>query len=239
MVSIIKDNDFKMKANIWTDDEDDERARFTEGNNYFVNYILHPISNRYNDEFVLTQTTCRMGGVEQIRLEKRNSHTFNWRYNIHSHKVNDFLQRNGLHPLDYGKITYSHCYDWEGSYVYKSNFELIKYGQGGLFVKHKDKLEGGLTCKDIHTHMCLLYPPAHLSPFEGGDIVFYLKNYIGEETEHIIKPSKFEDWTFLIFEQQTMHEVTPVTKGVRYVYKAPIYKTNPYCVKMNEDDLES
>lgn len=136
-------------------------------------------------------------------------------------------------------MSYSFYYNYEGEYVYKISFELIKYGQGGLFDKHKDKLEGRATDRDIHTHMCLLYPPAHLSPFEGGDIIFYLKNALGEEVEYAIKPSEFKSRTFLIFEQQTMHKVTPVTKGFRYVYKAPIYKKNPNYVECDEDCLES
>lgn len=240
MVSIINDDNFEIKANYWTDDEDDTRGRFSKGNDYFIKYILNPKPDRFNDEVILTQTTCRIGGVEQINLEKRNSHTFKWHYIINSSKVNDFLQKNGLHPLDYGTMSYSCLYnDYDGDINYKIRFELIKYGVGGLFAKHKDKLEGKLTCKDIHTHMCLLYPPAHLSPFEGGDIIFYLKNALGEEVERVIRPSKFTSWTFLIFEQQTIHKVTPVTKGFRYVYKAPIYKKNPNYIEGDEDDLES
>jgi hypothetical protein len=137
-------------------------------------------------------------------------------------------------------VSYSCLYDnGESDINYKTSFELIKYGVGGLFDKHKDKLEGRTTDRDIHTHMCLLYPPASLSPFEGGDIIFYSKNAVGEEVERIIRPSEFTSWTFLIFEQQTMHKVIPVTKGFRYVYKAPIYKKNPNYVEDDEDCLES
>ena len=87
--------------------------------------------------------------------------------------------------------------------------------------------------------MCLLYPPAHLSPFEGGDIIFYTKNYIGEEIIQTIKPSEFNEWTFVIFEQKTIHQVTLVTKGIRYVYKTQLYKQNPNYVENDEDYLES
>ena len=42
MVSIINDDNFEIKANYWTDDEDDTRGRFSKGNDYFIKYILHP-----------------------------------------------------------------------------------------------------------------------------------------------------------------------------------------------------
>lgn len=93
MVSIINDNNFEIKANYWTDDEDDTRGCFSKGNDYFMKYILNPKPDRFNDEVKLTQTTCRIGGVEQINLEKRNSHTFKWRYIINSYKVNEFLKK--------------------------------------------------------------------------------------------------------------------------------------------------
>lgn len=240
MVSTITDNIFDIKADVGTDDDSDERFKFTKGHDYFMKYILNPKPNKFNEEIILKQTTCKIGGVEQINLEKRNSQTFKWHYIINSQKVNDFLVKNGLYLLDHGVASYCH-YDWESYTNYKTKFELIKYEVGGLFNKHRDKLEGQLTDRDIHTHMCLLYPPAYFSPFEGGDIVFYLKNNLGVESEQVIKPSEFTQWTFLIFEQQTMHKVMPVTKGVRYVYKAPLFKKNPHYVVDNydEDHLES
>ncbi len=236
MLSIIKDNNISIKVGSsihddWEDqyiDDDDERCNFTDITYYFNKYIINP-----EKEYMETETshsTCRMNGVEKIRPDKRHSYTYSWKYILKSDKVNQFLESNKIRGLDF--------FTYEGfcgtDYMsYKSKFELIKYEKGGLFIKHKDKLYGEPTCEYIHTHMCLLYPPVHLSPFEGGDIIFYLKNDIGEEITRTIKPSEFTDWTFIIFERPTLHEVLPITKGERYVYKTQLYTKNP-----NYDDRE-
>ena len=86
--------------------------------------------------------------------------------------------------------------------------------------------------------MCLLYPPANISgeKFEGGDIIFYN----GDEIIQTIEPSKFENWTFVVFKRKTLHRITPVTKGERYVLKTPIYSINKNYVepKWQESDCE-
>ncbi len=84
--------------------------------------------------------------------------------------------------------------------------------------------------------MCLLYPPDSINKYEGGDIIFYDTKSNGS---HVVEPSKFTTLTFIIFSQQTLHEVTLVTKGTRWVFKAPLFEVNRNRNCSDCDDLES
>lgn len=181
-----------------------------------------------------TQTKCRVYGEEKVDLNKRNSETYNYSYIMSNDLVNKYCEKNNLLPIDYNELD---NYWSSNSKIYKTKFELLKYNVGGFFLKHKDRLMSKETDFYLHTHMCLLYPPKTLSEYEGGEIIFYDE----ENNEYLLEPSKFEKWTFVLFEQKTLYEVKPITKGIRYVFKAPPQNTrnNNYIEKQDCERLES
>lgn len=91
------------------------------------------------------------------------------------------------------------------------NWQLHCYEPGDHFAKHTD---GRKTSR--HYATMLLFPPATLSFFTGGDLLLYI-----EETTPIkIQPSTFSFWTLVIFRLGIPHECTPVTSGRRFVLKS-------------------
>ena len=87
-------------------------------------------------------------------------------------------------------------------------FKLIKYNVGDFFKLHKDS-QG--------THTILIFCP---SDFKGGA----LKLKKNDLCELVIRPEvmkKFESecYTMVTFSTDFLHEVEPITEGVRYVLK--------------------
>ena len=92
-------------------------------------------------------------------------------------------------------------------------FKLIKYEKGDFFEMHKDS---------HGTHTCLIFCP---SEFKGGDLILK-KNDLWElrfkpDTLPVTKDGE-PCYTVLIFSTDFLHEVTPITEGVRYVLKGVI-----------------
>lgn len=112
----------------------------------------------------------------------------------------------------------------------KLEFRLHCYTVDGKFAPHTDgKKNVG------HFATLLIFPPATYSPFTGGDLVFYPDN--GKTI--VMKPSKFTDWTAVVFKIDLEHEVRSVVSGKRYVFKTQLClpKTNLYF--MNENIVPS
>ena len=87
----------------------------------------------------------------------------------------------------------------------KLEYKLVKYKEGDFFNLHKDS-QG--------THTVLIFCP---SDFEGGDLI--LKKDTSFELK--IKPSEIKDSFMIVkFSTDFLHEVTPITKGRRYVLKS-------------------
>jgi predicted 2-oxoglutarate/Fe(II)-dependent dioxygenase YbiX len=102
------------------------------------------------------------------------------------------------------------------------SFALLKYNVGGEFIKHRDKLLSKFNDYYLHSHTCLLYPPSHISKYGGGNLILYDE----KDKQTIINTSQFKNWTFIIFNRKTYHEITPVTSGQRYVFKTQLFIKN-------------
>ena len=114
--------------------------------------------------------------------------------------LTDLEQRSSW---DY-KYNYIKINDYYENYSNKE-YKLIKYQEGDFFNLHKDS-QG--------THTVLIFCP---SEFEGGDLI--LKKDTSFELR--IKPSEVKDSFMIVkFSTDFLHEVTPITKGRRYVLKS-------------------
>jgi len=99
-------------------------------------------------------------------------------------------------------------------------FKLIKYETGDHFDEfHYDTLSTAINAQMIGT--ALLFPPVHISPYTGGDLVFKVDED-DQELTYTIHPSKFTEWTLITF-GHLLHKCTPVESGTRYVLKADIW----------------
>ncbi|CAH6418432.1 Hypothetical protein HVR_LOCUS149 [uncultured virus] len=103
-------------------------------------------------------------------------------------------------------------YDIKQKYK-KSKFQLHCYESGGFFSEHTDGKKG-----PRHFATLLIFPPAHISPFEGGDLILKPVN----QEVVTISPSQFKDWTVVAFRLDVAHECTPITSGRRFVLKTEL-----------------
>jgi hypothetical protein len=108
------------------------------------------------------------------------------------------------------------------------NFKLIRYNLGDHFNEfHYDTLHTSNDGQMIGT--ALLFPPAHISPFTGGDLIFKI-NEEDQELTYTIEPSKFTDWTLITF-GHLLHKCTPIITGTRYVIKGEIWSCFPNLIQ--------
>jgi hypothetical protein len=174
-------------------------------------------------------STCRIKGIDSVNIIQRNSLSYTDKFYINFGTQFDklFNSLNIINPNSY--------YDDSGMYLSLSsitNWELIRYDVGGKFEKHKDRLRENI--RDgyyIHTHTGLLYPPGSFSNYTGGELIFYNGN---EET--IIETSKFDKYTLIIFDINTLHKINPVISGSRYVFKGQLLSYNPNYVASNDEE---
>lgn len=90
----------------------------------------------------------------------------------------------------------------------EKNWDMIVYEEGGFFSKHSDSKKSA-----NHMGTILLLPPKHLNDYEGGELIIYDGN-----NQYSILPDK-DKWKCVMFPVNVYHELKPVTKGRRIVFK--------------------
>lgn len=117
-----------------------------------------------------------------------------------------------------------------------SSFKIIRYDESDHFDEfHYDTMHTHNSAKTIGT--ALLFPPADISPFTGGDLIFKIEED-DQVSLHTIHPSKFKEWTLITF-GHLLHKCTPVLSGTRYVFKGEIWSMYPDIMKPVELSIES
>jgi hypothetical protein len=105
------------------------------------------------------------------------------------------------------------------------NVSLLRYKAGGQSqsIMHRDK-----QCSNSHVATYLLFPPAVLCRnFTGGNLIVY-EQLSRDKSETIVnkivyETSKFDTWTEIYLKLGTLHEVSPLTSGARFVFKGEIH----------------
>lgn len=87
--------------------------------------------------------------------------------------------------------------------------KVLKYLPGCFFKLHTD------TRKGLNHHLTVLILP--VKNYEGGELILHTNDGTVNITAG---PS---EWTLVMFRPDVPHEVTPVTSGVRYVFKTDFY----------------
>lgn len=107
-----------------------------------------------------------------------------------------------------------------GAVYNELEYKLVKYKEGDFFNLHKDSRG---------SHTVLMFCP---SEFEGGYLI--LKKDTSFELR--IKPSEVKDSFMIVkFSTDFLHEVTPITKGTRYVFKSYIENKDDEEEELNGD----
>lgn len=89
-----------------------------------------------------------------------------------------------------------------------SGWKFLKYEKDDFFVKHVD---------EVGLYTVLIFPSSEfVNDLEGGELV------IGET---VYKPNTFDCFKIIIFPINTYHEVKPITRGTRYVFKTCLHGT--------------
>lgn len=93
----------------------------------------------------------------------------------------------------------------------KLSMTLYKYEEGDFFAQHVDRQRS-----DTHGYTLLLLPPCDATTkncFQGGNLK------IGPTT---IDCSSITEYTYLIFNIDVLHELEPILKGTRFVFKSQL-----------------
>jgi hypothetical protein len=231
LYSVIELDDILMRPNVCDDFGKMPDLVYPD---VYMNEVILPDTDKLKCAKAIT--TCRVSGQEAIDKSKRVSESYLTKFCFHSEKLKKcILELYGPDTIEMGNTyyTYSGYFSDDADMAYTTTFELLKYSEGGFFLKHVDRLQKKLNDRIIHTHVVLIYPPSHISSYTGGNIIFYDTN----GNAHTIRPSEFTGWTCVMFERTVPHEITPVTSGARYVFKGPLYTINRNYVD-NEERLE-
>ena len=161
------------------------------------------------------RTLAGIGSTKILDLEKRSSWT-----HIHkclvgfTNEINEFFDQN---KIIYGKE--DDGYD---------KFSLLKYEIGDFFLNHRDtKLpditrDNGIT--EIHLYTCLIFCPyGENEILEGGELIFKHPEALYEIKFDPSIETKKNNFVMLIFSIDMYHEVLPIIKGTRWVFKKPLF----------------
>jgi len=118
---------------------------------------------------------------------------------------------------------------------------LIKYEEGDFFLNHRDtnmsnEIDG------THEYSCLIFCPygEDYNTLEGGELMLKHPDGLYEIKFDPAIETRQGRFVMVIFSIDMYHEVLPIIKGSRYVFKKPLFvnKTSTKIVKTNEvDDL--
>lgn len=179
-----------------------------DGQSYpFVQYIknnghrFQPSTVGHQGTNVIDQNARHSGVIHGLTLEISGS-------NVTCEAIKAIV------PSCFKRMDFSMLLQQDFDDCFPREWDLLAYDPFGHFVKHID----GQSSED-HYGTLLLFPPAELSQFEGGDLVLYTS--VSQEPQ-IIKVSQLRDWTLVAFPLQIAHECRPVVSGTRYVFKSPL-----------------
>lgn len=199
------------------DENDREYPNYLINSDEFMKNIILPDTSKFCKKHV---TTCTLNGKIIVDKSLRVCESYSANFCIESEKLKQrMLELYGKNVIHIGQKSLVSVTDWIWQYI--TTFELLRYSEGGFFLKHNDRLKiSNFGRSRTHTHIALIYPPSYISEYTGGDLILY--DHDGAVT-HTIVPSAFTNWTCVIFEQTTSHEITPVTSGKRFVFKGAIF----------------
>jgi hypothetical protein len=187
-----------------------------------------------NDPMVQSEnferTLAGKGLTDVLDLEKRSSWTHKSTFHIHilPNEVWHFMEQNNI-------LTYKDDTKY-------GPFSLLKYEEGDFFLNHRDtnmsnEIDG------THEYTCLIFCPygEDYTTLEGGELMLRHPDGLYEIKFDPAVETRHGRFVMVIFSIDMYHEVLPIVKGSRYVFKKPLFVKKPSTkiVETNEvyDDL--
>jgi len=158
------------------------------------------------------RTLVGKGLTDVLDLEKRSSWTHKLTFYIYTfpNEVSQFMEQNNI-------LTYKDGMKY-------ASFSLIKYEEGDFFLNHRDtnmsnEIDG------IHEYTCLIFCPygEDYTTLEGGELMLRHPNGLYEIKFDPAVETRQGRFVMVIFSTDMYHEVLPIIKGSRYVFKQPLF----------------
>ena len=174
------------------------------------------------------RTLAGKGLTNVLDLEKRSSWTHKSKFHIHTlpNEVSQFMEQNNI-------LTHIDNIKYEP-------FSLLKYEEGDFFLNHRDtnmsnEIDG------THEYTCLIFCPygEDYQILEGGELMLRHPDKLYEIKFDPAVETRHYRFVMVIFSIDMYHEVLPIIKGTRYVFKKPLFvkKTSTKRVEINEVDV--
>jgi hypothetical protein len=176
------------------------------------------------------RTLAGNGLTDVLDLKKRSSwtHKSNFHLRIFPNEVSQFMEENNI-------LTYKDDLRF-------SHFSLIKYEAGDFFLNHRDTDLSNVIDKN-HKYTCLIFCPygEDYKTLEGGELILTHPDGLYEIKFDPAVETRQGRFVMVIFSIDMYHEVLPIIKGTRYVFKKPLFVKTTLTktfekFEINEDD---
>lgn len=157
------------------------------------------------------RTLVGKGLSNVLDIEKRSSWTHKSKFHLRTFpdKVFQFMEQNNI-------LTHKDGMKYE-------LFSLLKYEEGDFFLNHLDT-DMSNDVDGSHEYTCLIFCPyGENKILEGGELVLRNSDGLYEIKFDPSVETKQGRFTMVIFSIDMYHEVLPIIKGTRYVFKKPLF----------------
>ncbi len=169
--------------------------------------------NKYLDPSYFTRTLASVGGESVLDLSLRSSWTNQYRFRIETpNEVQDFFKQHNIMTGDAFDI-----------------YTLLMYQEGDFFKNHRDR-----QVSPHHKYTCLIFFFDEDNHYEGGNLILHKAENLYKID---FKPSNYSGFLMVIFSLDFYHEVLPIIRGTRYVFKKTLL-VNPEPMSNLEEDSD-
>ena len=181
-----------------------------KGNSNFTNYNITELLNTsiLNKEN-FSRTVASVDNDTIVDLNQRSSWTNNYEFILETKEANNFFKNNNI--IDES-----------------SEYKLLRYEEGDFFNNHLDR-----KLSDNHKYTCLIFFNDESTDVEGGELSLQDENDL---YGILFNPSNLEGLVMVIFSIDLYHEVSQITKGVRYVFKKPLFVNEEENIDTQDND---
>ena len=170
--------------------------------------------NKYLDPSYFTRTLASVSGESVLDLSLRSSWTNQYRFRIETpNEVQDFFKQHNIMTGDAFDI-----------------YTLLMYQEGDFFKNHRDR-----QVSPHHKYTCLIFFFDDNNQYEGGNLILHKpENFYKID----FKPSNYSGFLMVIFSLDLYHEVLPIIRGTRYVFKKTLLVNSDPLTTLEEDKDE-
>ena len=169
--------------------------------------------NKYLDLSYFTRTLASVSGESVLDLSLRSSWTNRYKFRIETpDEVQDFFKQHNIMTGDAFDI-----------------YTLLMYQEGDFFKNHRDR-----QVSPHHKYTCLIFFFDEDNHYEGGNLILHKAENLFKID---FKTSNYNGFLMVIFSLELYHEVLPIIRGTRYVFKKTLL-VNPEPTSTLEEDKD-